>query len=378
MLGVAAAAVMTPWRTGASSLRAGESACQDAPAKGSASPRRDVAWLDEVQQAPRETPAAQQPPPEDVTLRPLLVDEQGRPIRSGSQWNQQRAQRTRRWLDMLGALKLPRPQPVLKVLEEDRPSGCIRRLVRYQSEPGIDVEGYLLLPEKLDGPVPGVVALHSTVDHTIRQPAGLEGPPEKHFGLDLTRRGMVVFCPRCFLWHDEADYATQVKRFQARHPRSRGMAKMLWDAMRGLDILCALEEVDPERLGAVGHSLGAKESLYLAALDPRVKAAVSSEGGVGRSFSNWDAPWYLGAESRADDFDFQHHELLALTAPRAMLIVGGDSADGARSWPYVEAALEVYRLYDPRPRLGLFNHAQGHAVPPKAQRRIYEWLEVYL
>ena len=30
------------------------------------------------------------------------------------------------------------------------------------------------------------------------------------------------------------------------------------------------------------------------------------------------------------------------------------------------------------PRLGLFNHKQGHAVPPEAEQRIYEWFEKYL
>ena len=49
-----------------------------------------------------------------------------------------------------------------------------------------------------------------------------------------------------------------------------------------------------QRMGAVGHSLGAKETLYLAAFDERVKATVSSEGGIGTKFSNWDAAWYLG------------------------------------------------------------------------------------
>jgi hypothetical protein len=59
------------------------------------------------------------------------------------------------------------------------------------------------------------------------------------------------------------------------------------------------------------------------------------------------------------------------------LLLGGDSADGDRSWPFIDAALPVYRLYGGRPRLGLFNHKQGHSVPPEAEQRVYAWFEAY-
>ena len=67
-----------------------------------------------------------------------------------------------------------------------------------------------------------------------------------------------------------------------------------------------------------------------------------------------------------------------LVAPRALLLVGGDSADGDRSWPFVAAALPVYRLYGGRPRVGLLNHGRGHTVPMVAEQRLDEWFETYL
>src|SRR5439155_24882510 len=103
--------------------------------------------------------------------------------------------------------------------------------------------------------------------------------------------------------------------------QSKGMAKMLYDALVAVDILAALPEVDPSRLGCVGHSLGAKEALYLAAFDERIKVAVSSEGGIGTKFSNWDAAWYLGPSIKEPTFTRDHHELLALVAPRPFLLL---------------------------------------------------------
>ena len=94
---------------------------------------------------------------------------------------------------------------------------------------------------------------------------------------------------------------------------------MLYDSLVAVDILAALPEVDAARIGCVGHSLGAKETLYLAAFDERVKATVSSEGGIGTKFSNWDAAWYLGPSIKEPSFTHEHHELLALAAPRPVL-----------------------------------------------------------
>jgi len=333
-----------------------------------------VPWLAEVQRPPPRLPAAA------PRLAPLLVDDAGRPITTLEAWQRRREQIRRWWLDFLKPPVVERKAPpALAVLDEDRPEGVVRQLVRYDVEPGLAVEAYVLRPAAAAGARPGAVVFHSTVNCSIRQPAGVEGEPEKAFGLQLARRGWVAFCPRNFLWPENRKMATgeEVARFRARHPGPKGMAKMLFDAIVAVDILAGLPGVDPKRLGAVGHSLGAKEVLYLAALDERIKVAVSSEGGIGIPFSNWNDPWYLGDEVRRSGFGHEHHELLALAAPRAFLLLGGDSADGARSWPFIEAVLPVYRLYGGAARVGLFNHGKGHSVPPEAESRIYGWLEGY-
>src|SRR5262249_60731514 len=112
----------------------------------------------------------------------------------------------------------------------------------------------------------------------LRELAGWEGPADLHIGLHLARRGYVAFCPRCFLWEYRRPpgLETAVQWLRTRHPSVTGMAKMLYDATRAVDLLVALPDVDPGRVGAIGHSLGAKEALYLAAFHARIRAAVSS------------------------------------------------------------------------------------------------------
>lgn len=332
------------------------------------------AWLPETQRAPSSIPSSATRP------APLLFDGEHHPITTPEGWQKRRRELAERWQAFLGRIAGSRAVPPLQVLEEDRRDGVVRQPVRYEAESGLPVEAYLLRPDKPGKGRPGVVVLHSTVDYTIRQPAGLEGPADLHIGLHLARRGYVVFCPRCFLWEygERKKIGPAVDWLHQRHPGVTGMAKMLFDAMRAVDVVAGQADVDPARLGAIGHSLGAKEVLYLAAFDPRVRAAVSSEGGIGLSYSNWDAPWYLGEAIRRPGFPLDHGQVLALGAPRAFLLIGGDSADGDASWPYIEAALPVWSLTGAPEAVGLFNHRQGHAFPPAAQERAYQWLDWFL
>ncbi|MCH8829396.1 MAG: dienelactone hydrolase family protein, partial [Planctomycetes bacterium] len=214
---------------------------------------RDVRWLADVQRRPKSVP------PVDRTLAPLLTDERGKPIRTLADWKIQRKRLRSAWMKFLGPMPVKRPAVNLKVIRTDRTEKCTRQLVRYDSETGISVEGYLLRPiqkRKDERKRPGIVALHQTSSNTIDEIAGLTGNSSQHLGLKLASRGFVVFCPRCFLWQNAKNYRQAVTDFQRRHPKTLGMHKMLFDAMRGVDVLTSLPDVDPRRIGAVGHSLG--------------------------------------------------------------------------------------------------------------------------
>ena len=332
-------------------------------------------WLPEVLKPPAGADVS------SPLLTPLLVDADGHVIGTLKGWRKRRLELVRAWRRLLGTLEIKRAHPPrVEVIEEDLLDGILRQRVRYEVEPGAGTEAYVLRPKRRRSRLRGAIVFHSTVPESIRQPAGLADVPEKHFGLALARRGFVAFCPRNFLWPENTRMSAEdeTRRFHLRHPGARGMAKMLHDGQVALDVLAARGDVDARRIGCIGHSLGAKEALYLAAFDPRITAAVSSEGGIGTTMSNWDAEWYLGDIVKQGKFTHEHHELLALAAPRPFLLVGGDSADGAASWPWIEAALPVYRLYGSPPRLGLLDHKGGHAVPPDVAPRLLEWLETYV
>ena len=128
----------------------------------------------------------------------------------------------------------------------------------------------------------------------------------------------------------------------------------------------------------MGHSLGGKEVLYAMAFDERYRAGVSSEGGVGLTFSNWGAPWYLGAKIKQPGFKLENHEVLALVAPRGFLLLAGDSADGDRSWAFIQAVKPVYDLLGAGGDIGWLNHHQGHRYSPEARAAAEAFLDQHL
>src|SRR5262245_55598285 len=98
-----------------------------------AAPTRDVPWLSEIQQPPKTLP------PDAPKLSDLLVDESGRKITTLDAWNRRRPELRQWWLDFLGPFPAERRAAAkLTVLEEDRPEGVVRQLVRYEAEPGLN------------------------------------------------------------------------------------------------------------------------------------------------------------------------------------------------------------------------------------------------
>ena len=313
-------------------------------------------------------------------LSDLLVDARGKAVSSRPEWLKQRAQLRKQWQGVLG--EFPRKKVALKaeVLSTERLPEFTRQFIRYQVEKGLFTDGYLLTPRAGQGKLPAVVVFHPTTPLQAKGVAGLapEYPEEKWQGVQLVQRGYVVWCPRNYIETPGTNWAGNAARVLARHPNWTGMTRMVWDAIRAADFVESLPNVDRKRIGCLGHSLGGKEVLYAMAFDERYRAGVSSEGGIGLRFSNWAAPWYLGAKINQPGFQLENHQVLALVAPRAFLLLAGDSADGDRSWPFIQAVTPIYELLGAPDNIGWLNHHQGHRYSPEARAVAEAFLDRHL
>ena len=128
--------------------------------------------------------------------------------------------------------------------------------ISYMGNEGTRKTAILTIPKgKGDGPFPGILALHG---HGGNENAVFDNPKVlyKGFADDFARGGYVVLAPSL----EHRDYA----------------AMQLWNLFRLVDILEARPEVDKERLGVAGLSMGGEWTMWVAACDPRLKAAVVS------------------------------------------------------------------------------------------------------
>jgi dienelactone hydrolase len=314
----------------------------------------------------------------DLGLQPLLVKD-GKAITTKEGWTARRKELADAWQQKLGPFPKKPAQLDVKIEATEKCDGYTRQLLSFQSAEGDRLLTYLLIP---DGIKPGekraaVVVFHQTTKDTLKEPVGLGAKPHLALGVHLVKRGYVVLSPQCYIMKGDGPRA-QALQVGKQWPGLTGLGKMTFDAMRCVDFLESLAYVDTARVGCIGFSLGAKEVLYALAFDTRYQCGVFNEGGIGLRMSNWTDPWYLTDKMKPHIPALEHHQVLALCAPRPILILGGDSADGDASWPFLHAALPVYRLLGAGEKIGLLNHRGKHTYPQEARRQSYRWLDHWL
>jgi cephalosporin-C deacetylase-like acetyl esterase len=151
----------------------------------------------------------------------------------------------------------------------------------------------------------------------------------------------------------------------------------VWDGMRAIDYLVSRPEVDSERIGASGCSGGGTQTTYIAALDPRVKAAAPAcymnsfrtlyQGSIGDSEQS--LPGFLSAGLDQSDY-------VELFAPKPWLILSTEddffTPAGARQ--VYEEAKRWYGLYGVEDRIKWVVGPGEHGTPRPVREAMYEWM----
>lgn len=257
-----------------------------------------------------------------------------------------------------------------------------RYKIDYQPEPGDRVPAYLLVPKRVNGKVPAIMCLHQTVQIGKDEPAGLGGSDNLHYADELARRGYVCLVP---------DYPSlgEYKYDFAKSPHPSGSIKGILNHVRGVDLLVEHPNVDPTRIGSIGHSLGGHNTMFLGSFDERVKVMVSCCGFTaacryyGGNIDGWTGPRYMprlkGKKCNEVPFDF--HEIVASFAPRAFLAVAPiDDAnfDNQGVHEVMNAARQVYKLFDAEENLRARYPNAKHDFPPADRQAAYEFIDKHL
>jgi cephalosporin-C deacetylase-like acetyl esterase len=182
--------------------------------------------------------------------------------------------------------------------------------VLFQSRPDFWVTGNLYVPTSGAGPFP---ALISPCGHA---PLARMYYPYQTMYFSLVKAGFVVlsFDPvgqgeRRHYWNPQTGETEH--DFDPIYEHSMpGQLLLLtgenltnyrvWDGMRAIDYLLTRPEVDKQRVGCAGHSGGGTLTLFISALDERVRCAVVSEGGTGH---RWPVNFPPGARVGPSDVE---------------------------------------------------------------------------
>ena len=181
---------------------------------------------------------------------------------------------------------------------------------------------------------------------------------------------------------DKALAETALKKFREPGADERGPSDTAtimawsWGFSRMLDYLLTVPEIDGKRVAVVGHSRNGKTALVAAAFDERIALAIPSQAGCGGSAPNRVAPelsalqsngrptveilavinksfphWFSGTFKEFNDaparLPFDQHALIALCAPRPVLLSNATEdkwANPPGQFEMLRAADPVYRL----------------------------------
>lgn len=279
----------------------------------------------------------------------------------------------------------------LQILSEEVTGRYRRQRVSFQAEPGDRVPAWLLLPrteavaDAAPATGPAMLCLHQTTGIGKGEPAGLGGLPNLHYAHELAERGFVCLVPD---YPSFGDYPYDFKT-QGSHYAS-GSMKAIWNNLRAVDLLQSLPEVDPDRIGCIGHSLGGHNTLFTAAFDQRIRAAVTSCGFTGfpdyygGKLAGWTSDRYMprirdtyGNDPQRVPFDFA--EVLSAIAPRAVFVsapVNDDNFDNAGVRRVMDAVTPIWQIYGaPAESVRAAYPQCAHDFPPETREQVYAWLQ---
>ncbi|MCP4192332.1 MAG: hypothetical protein GY768_17100 [Planctomycetaceae bacterium] len=227
----------------------------------------------------------------------------------------------------------------------------------YEVEPGDRVAALLLIPDGVSEQSPAIAVWHQHAGqyHLGKsEPAGLAGNPMHHTGVSLAKEGYVVLCPDALCFEERQDPTGRLEgmkfeRFEFLRYVVEGKSlawKNILDMRRAIDLLTSRPEVDGNRIGCYGHSMGSTHAWLVGPHEPRIKAIVGNcclptyEGihdkRLLHCFSNFIPGWKVYGDTP---------EIAGLIASRALHFNLGETDSGSPIGHAKEGLARIQQTY---------------------------------
>lgn len=284
-------------------------------------------------------------------------------------------------LRLLAVEARPDQPPETRCAERVHADGCVRQRGYLRAADGLAVPFYLLTPDpRPKGRMPVCIAVAGHGPGKVI-PAGI-APSEKwaaqiadgqrDYGLQAAQRGYLTIIPEMrgfgelMLAEDlqqGADSSCTKLAMRAIHLGRTLLGQRIADVVQFIDWAAARDDVDSRRVVITGNSGGGMVSLFAAAVDTRIAAAVpscyfSTFADSILAMGHCPCNYVPGLQAVAEMSD-----LAGLVAPRPLLIVAGAKdtifpIDAVRR--SCEKLSAIYADADAADRLELFEGADGH------------------
>ncbi|HBH84677.1 MAG TPA: hypothetical protein DDY34_12835 [Bacteroidales bacterium] len=247
------------------------------------------------------------------------------------------------YLECLGG-PFPEQVPLNTVLRETiQKDGYRIESVTYDVQPGEIIPALILIPDNVtsSNPAPGIAVWHQhNGEYHLgkSEPAGLAGNPMHFTAVALVREGYVALCPDSLCFEERQDPTGKLKggnyerfEFLREVVRGRSLAwKDILDMKVSVDFLSQRPEVNSDRLGCYGHSMGSTHAWLVGPLEPRLKCIIGNcclptydaieETHILHCFPNFVPGWKKYGDTP---------EIAALIAPRALHLNFGEMDSGS-------------------------------------------------
>ncbi len=198
-------------------------------------------------------------------------------VTTRSDWEQFRDQRISSLRKSLGPFPERTPLRAAVTRRADYGHGFVIENVVYESRPGRLIPANLYVPSKITGRIPAIVVVHS--HHAPKTQSELQD-----MGMTWARSGVAVLVPdqpgagervESHAWPRESYYSRYALGMQLYLAGESLMKWMVWDLMRGIDMLLERPYIDPKRIVMLGAVAGGGDpAAVTAALDPRIAVSI--------------------------------------------------------------------------------------------------------
>jgi len=284
-------------------------------------------------------------------------------------WNARKAQLRQQILTASGLSPLPEKTPLhAQIYGKIEGKGYTIEKVLLETLPGFYVGGSLYRPTNGRPKHPGIVNPqgHWGYGRLENQPL-FSGPS---LGISLARQGYVAFS------YDMVGYTDTLQL-----PHSYGSAAMrlwsftpyavqAWNAIRAVDFVTSLPDVDANDVGALGGSSGAAQSFMLAAVDDRIQFTV-----LVSMVSSFMQGGDVCEGAPGLRMGTSNPEIAAMIAPKPMLLVAG-TVDWTRNTLRDEypAIKKLYDLYGKPENVAAVQVEAPHNFNRPSREAVYKFL----